>query len=99
MTAYLIGKLVVKDWDWYREYRAVTEPLVAEYGGRYLVKGGEGAKLEGDEAAGDATVMIAFPDRQAILDWYADPRYAPMKALRRGSGVETDLLVVDGLVD
>lgn len=99
MTAYLIGKLVVKDWDWYREYRSVTEPLVAEYGGRYLVKGGEGAKLEGSEVAGDATVMIAFPNRQAILDWYADPRYVPMKNLRRDSGVETNLLVVDGLAD
>jgi len=99
MTAYLIGKLVVKDWDWYREYRSTTEPLVAEYGGRYLVKGGDGAKLEGNEAVGDATVMIAFPDRQAILDWYADPRYVAMKDLRRSSGVETDLLVVDGASD
>ena len=99
MTAYLIGKLVVKNWDWYREYRSVTEPLVAEYGGRYLVKGGDSTKLEGSDVAGDATVMIAFPNRKAILDWYADPRYAPMKDLRRKSGTVADLLVVDGLPD
>jgi uncharacterized protein (DUF1330 family) len=96
MTAYLIGKLIVRNWDWYRQYRSVTEPLVAEYGGRYLVKGGDSAKLEGDAPAGDATVLIAFPDRESVLNWFADPRYAAMKELRREAGVETELLVVDG---
>lgn len=97
MTAYLIGKLVVQNWDWYREYRSVTEPLVAEYGGRYLVKGGDAHKLEGEEVAGDASVMIAFPDRQAILDWYADPRYVRMQQLRHDSGVDCNLMIVDGI--
>ena len=97
MTAYLVGKLVVKNWDWYREYRSVTEPLVAEYGGRYLVKGGDSEKLEGAEPAGDASIVIAFPDRQAIQNWYADPRYAPMIELREKSGVICNLCVLDGL--
>ncbi|OCC25623.1 hypothetical protein MB02_03080 [Croceicoccus estronivorus] len=97
MTAYVIGKLIVKDWDWYREYRSVTEPLIAEHGGRYLVKGGDCEKLEGVEPAGHASVLVAFPDRQAAMNWYNDPRYAAMIALRRDSGVICDLAVVDGL--
>lgn len=97
MTAYLIGRLIVKDWDWYREYRSVTEPLVAEYGGRYLVKGGDAQKIEGADPAGDAIVMIAFPDRQAILEWFADPRYAPMRTLRADRGVICDLVIAEGL--
>lgn len=99
MTAYLMGRLRVKDWSWYREYRSVTEPLVAEHGGLYLVKGGEGETLEGSEPPGDATVLIVFPDRASILAWYQDPRYAPMKALREKHGVICDLKIVDGLFD
>jgi uncharacterized protein (DUF1330 family) len=96
MAAYLIGKLIVKDWNWYREYRTVTEALVAEHGGRYLVKGGDCEKLEGTEPAGDATVLIEFPDRKAAQAWYADPRYAAMIELRQKSGVDCNLAILDG---
>ncbi|MFZ8886785.1 MAG: DUF1330 domain-containing protein [Steroidobacteraceae bacterium] len=99
MTAYLIGRLRVRNWSWYKEYRSITEPLVEEYGGMYLVKGGNGESLEGSEPPGDATVLIVFPDRAAIHAWYNDPRYAPMKALREKYGVLCDLKIVDGLYD
>lgn len=99
MRTYLIGKLIVKDWNWYRDYRSVTEPLVAEYGGRYLVKGGASETLEGGEHPGDAFVVIEFPDRQSLTNWYEDPRYAPMRELRRTSGVIAELSMVDGLPD
>lgn len=97
MTAYLIGKLQVENWDWHREYSAITEPLVAEYGGVYLVKGGKPAILEGGDTLGSVRVMIAFPSRQALENWYNDPRYAPMIALRESAGVKTDLFVVNGV--
>lgn len=96
MTAYVIGKLIVKDWNWYHEYRSVTEPLVAEHGGRYLVKGGEPKLAEGDGPEAHAMVVIAFPNRQAALGWYRDPLYAAMITLRHENGVETELTIVDG---
>jgi uncharacterized protein (DUF1330 family) len=97
MAALLIGKLIVRDWDWYREYRATTEPLVAEYGGRYLVKGGAPERLEGRDPPGDASVVIEFPDREAVRRWFDDPRYEVMKQLRRDNGVQTELIVVDAV--
>ena len=96
MAAYVVGKLIARNWDWYREYKSVTEPLVAEHGGRYLVKGGSSELLEGDCPPPNAVVMIEFPDLQAATSWYHDPRYASMIALRRNGGVETELLIVDG---
>ena len=53
MSVYLIGFLRAKDWKWYREYRATSEPLVAKHGGRYLIKGGPLSWLEGDAAPPD----------------------------------------------
>lgn len=96
MTAYLVGKLVVKNWDWYNDYRSLTEQLIAEHGGHYLVKGGKPEKLEGNEAAAHACVVVAFPNREAAVSWYEDPRYAAMKDLRNAAGVETNLVLVDG---
>lgn len=97
MPAYVIGKLTVDHWDWYREYRSVTELLVAHHGGRYLIKGGASEKLEGDEPLGHAQVLIEFPDRAAALNWYRDPAYSPMIELRKRNGVVTELALIEGI--
>lgn len=97
MAVYLVGKLRVKDWDWYREYRSVTEPLVESHGGKYLVKDVSPECVEGKDGNPDAAVMMEFPTREQALDFYRDPAYAPMIALRHKSGVETELLLIEGL--
>jgi len=96
MAAYIFGTLIVDNWDWYREYKRVTEALVAKHGGRYLVKGGKNEKLEGDQRVADAIVLIEFPDDDAARSWYSDPDYANMIALRKNSGVRTELVLVEG---
>ncbi len=98
MAAYLIGFLRVKDWDWYREYRAASEPLVAKHEGRYLVKGGPLTWAEGDPPPPDAVVVIEFPSRAHAEQFYADPNYAPMISLRlEHSSPATELLIVNGI--
>ncbi|WP_417321009.1 DUF1330 domain-containing protein [Emcibacter sp.] len=97
MSAYIIGSLIVKDWDWYREYRNVTEPLVAKHGGRYLVKGGNPETVEGSAPQAHAVVMIEFPDRQSAMNWYNDPEYVLMIDLRQKSNVLTELMLVDSV--
>ncbi len=96
MAAYMIGLLRVKDWDWYREYRAVAEPLVAKHGGKYLVKGGSPTRLEGDASVPDAVVMLEFPTREHLNRFYADPDYLPVMRLRQ-STVAAELWVVDSV--
>lgn len=96
MAAYVIGQLRVRDWSWYREYRAIVEPMIARHGGRYLVKGGNPLGMEGEAGAPDALVILEFPSREHAERWYADPAYQPMIELRR-KGCSTELLLVDGL--
>ncbi len=96
MAAYIVGKLAVTHWNWYRAYRQTTEPLVEKHGGRYLIKGGASEHLEGSTEAPDAFVLIEFPDKQSALNWYRDPGYADMIKLRGDSGVETELFIVEG---
>lgn len=96
MAAYIFGKLTVSHWDWYRRYKQTTEPLIEKHGGRYLIKGGSSEALEGNAGIPDSFVLIEFPDRQSALNWYRDPGYAEMIALRRESGVDTELFIVEG---
>lgn len=97
MRAYLFGKLVVQNWDWYKQYRSVAEPLVAKHGGTYLVKGGASEILEGEAPAPDAFVLIEFPSIVEARSFYADPDYAPMIELRRTSGVTCELAIIEGI--
>lgn len=96
MAAYILGKLKVSNWNWYREYRDTTEPLVEKYGGKYLIKGGASEKLEGGVPVPSAFVLIEFPDQKSAQDWYQCDEYAEMIKLRATSGVETELFLVDG---
>ena len=49
MAAYVIARVNVTDWDQYNEYIKVTPDIIARYGGRFIVRGGETVSLEGPE--------------------------------------------------
>ena len=41
MAVYSISSINVKDWDKYQEYMKHVPAIIEQYGGRYLVRGGE----------------------------------------------------------
>ncbi|HEX5586493.1 MAG TPA: DUF1330 domain-containing protein, partial [Acidimicrobiia bacterium] len=72
MTAYVLVDMDVTDPARYDEYRALAGPSVAQYGGRYLVRGGASEVLEGDRVP-NRTVVLEFDDLDAARRWYASP--------------------------
>ncbi len=95
MPAYVIGSVrSAADRDALLEYRRRNTDVVAAYGGRFLVRGGDVEPLEGD-APPLRVVIIEFPDIAAARAWYESPDYAPLKALRQGAS-ETDILLLQG---
>ncbi len=77
------------------EYRAGNTEVVAAHGGRFVVRGGDVERLEGDWDP-LRVVIMEFPDRDAARAWHASPAYAPLKSLRQGVS-QTSLVLVDGL--
>jgi uncharacterized protein (DUF1330 family) len=77
-------------------YQPAVAPLVAAFGGRYLMVGGNPAVLEGDFPA-TALVMSVWPDREAALRFWNSPEYAQVKTLRSGTG-QFQVSLVDGPV-
>jgi len=59
MTAYLIIRAAVTDWDRYRAYMALTPAILAQYQGRFIARGGgerDAGRTGGNPAAGAGRV-------------------------------------------
>ena len=95
MPAYIIVQIDVKDPEAYEEYKALAPPSIEQYGGKYLVRGGQVETLEGAWMP-RRLVLLEFPDTTSARAWWASPEYAAAKALRqRAAGSE--MILVAGL--
>ena len=96
MPAYAIGRLLMRDPSWRKEYGPKVADLVKKQGGRYVVAGGKMERLEGHGDLPSAIVVLEFPSMAQAKAWYHDPEYAPMIKLRQ-SGSDLDFVLVEGL--
>jgi uncharacterized protein (DUF1330 family) len=78
---YLLAELEITDPVIFEEYRSKVPATIALYGGRYLVRGGDPERLEGDRPL-RRFVVLEFDSPQRALDWYHSKEYGPVKALR-----------------
>ncbi len=97
MSAYLISDLAVRNAEAFETYRADAAKAIAQYGGRYLVRGGNIAVLEG-EWRPRMIVVVEFPSMEAILAWYRSPEYAGALAVHH-IALERNLIVADGYLE
>jgi uncharacterized protein (DUF1330 family) len=84
MPAYVIVETDIHDPDQYEQYKAASPAAVAGGGGRFLVRGGELAVLEGDWEP-TRLVVLEFEDLDAVKRWYDSPEYQAAKQLREGA--------------
>ncbi len=96
MPAYLIANIEVTDTAGFERYRAAVPAVIARHGGRYLVRGGESAVVEG-AYPGHRFVVLEFPDRATAEAFWHSPDYAACKALREGTAV-MNVAIVEGYV-
>jgi uncharacterized protein (DUF1330 family) len=95
MSAYVIVDIHVRDAERYEAYKQAVPKLIAKHGGEYLVRGGTSEVLEGAWQPG-RLVVFRFPSASAIRDFFDDPEYAPLKALRR-EAAQCSIVAVDGI--
>jgi uncharacterized protein (DUF1330 family) len=94
MPAYLIFAVTITDPVAYGEYVKHTPRVIAAYGGRMLVRGGDPLTVEG-KGFGPRMVVVEFPDRETAQRFYESPDYRPVKAIRAGAG-DANGVIVDG---
>jgi uncharacterized protein (DUF1330 family) len=96
MSAYVIVNVDTKHPEEYERYKEMAQKTVAEYGGRYLARGGRMQLLEGSWKP-TRIVILEFPSYEKAHAWWHSGEYAFAKALRQRLST-TDLLIVDGYV-
>jgi uncharacterized protein (DUF1330 family) len=94
MPGYIIAKVKVTDTDQYKNYTKVTPATIAKFGGKFLVRGGEIATLEGEDIT-ERIVVLEFPDVDRAKAWYYSPDYQDARKLREGAA-QASFYAVDG---
>jgi uncharacterized protein (DUF1330 family) len=94
MAAYIIVNVDTSDPERYEEYKRMAQETVAQFGGRYIVRGGKMAIVEG-EWQPTRIVVLEFGSFDRAVEWWGSQEYAPAKALRQSLS-KTDIVIVDG---
>lgn len=90
---YIIARIDVTDPEVYARYILGTPGAAAEFGGRFLVRGGRCEQLEGEGRA--RQVVLEFPSYEAARDFYFSERYQALLTLALASA-ERELVLVEG---
>ncbi len=95
MAAYVIGEVEITDPQAYPEYAKGVPATIAQYGGKYLVRGGA---VEGKEGGWQPKrlVVLEFASMAQARKWYASPEYAPLLALRH-KAARAKIIFVEGV--
>jgi uncharacterized protein (DUF1330 family) len=75
MSAYVISEVDVRDAAGFEAYRTIAAKAIAQYGGRYLVRGGAASTVEGGPPP-KTIIVVEFPTMERLREWYASPEYA-----------------------
>lgn len=95
MPAYVIADIRVADPVRFEEYKRLAAASIAQYGGKYIARGGKSAKLEG-EWTPNRLVILQFESYERVKQWYDSPEYRPAMELRR-TIASSNLVLLDGM--
>ena len=94
MAGYVIARVQVDDPEAYKKYTAKTPGVIAQYGGKFIVRGGEVQSVEG-EPEERRVVVIEFEDMEAARKFYFSDDYQAIIPLRQAAS-SGQVFLVDG---
>jgi uncharacterized protein (DUF1330 family) len=95
MPAYVISELEVRDAAGIETYRTLAAKSIAQYGGRYLGRGGAASTAEGGPPPKNI-IVVEFPSMERLREWYASPEYAEALKVRQ-TALDRRLIFVEGV--
>ena len=95
MAAYVISEVEVRDDNSIESYRRLAAQSIAQYGGRYRVRGGAAELVEGRPPL-KTFVIVEFSSMVRAREWYASAEYAEALKVRQ-TALERRLIFVEGL--
>ena len=89
---YVIGQINITRPEDYPAYVEKVGPVLAKFGGEFLVRGGRSEVYEG-APVGERTVIVRFPSYERALEWYHSEEYAEAKAMRMAASTSVQTIV------
>jgi uncharacterized protein (DUF1330 family) len=94
MPAYVISQVQMRPGPALDNYRRLAAASIERHGGKYLVRSGETAVLEGEWSG--AVIVVEFPSAEQARAWYKSEDYA--EALKfRDDALSRNLILVEGV--
>lgn len=90
---YWVAHVDVDDPALYEDYKRANAEAFAEFGARFIVRGGDQEIREGQ--ARGRTVVIEFPSYEAAIACFESPAYQRAKAIRDPIS-SADMVIVKG---
>jgi uncharacterized protein (DUF1330 family) len=94
MPGYVIVSVDVLDPEAYRTYQQQVPPTIQQFGGRFIVRGGDIETVEGDPP--NRLVVIEFDSVDRARAWYHSPEYQAILPLRLQHARTAFLAIVAG---
>ena len=94
MAGYVIADIDVTDPVAYQEYVKLTPAIIAKYGGKFLVRGGEAEVVEGTWTP-NRLVVLEFESLERAEEFYRSEDYRPVMEIRHKTAV-SNLVIVEG---
>jgi len=96
MSIYMVIESQVRDAVLYHRYIELVAPIVEQYGGRYLVRGGKVTPL-GDGWNPERMIILEFPAEEFVRQWLSSPEYQKIAPLRE-KGAATRAVLLEGVI-
>ena len=94
MAAYLLGNLKVTNAEEFEKYRDLVTKTIRDHGGEYVLVDMNSVAIEGD--AEHLSVVLKFPDMEALNGWYDSPEYQEIHSLRTDNSEGTITFATTG---
>jgi uncharacterized protein (DUF1330 family) len=95
MPAYFVAELDVTNPAGFDTYREAVPVTIAQYGGRYVTRGGAIQLVEGGPEP-KRVVILEFADTAAVKRWYHSPEYQKILPMRLNNSTGR-AFIVDGV--
>ncbi len=92
--AYVVAEINVTDPEAYKSYVAAVAPVVARFGGKYLVRGGQTISIVGAPPSG-RVVVIEFDSLAAARTFEDSADYAAVSPIRH-KAAQSRVFLVEG---
>ena len=96
MAGDVISEVEMRDVAGFEAYRTIAAKAIAQYGGRYLVRGGAANAAEGGPPP-KTIIVVEFPSMEKLREWYASAEYAEALKVRR-TALDRRLIFVEGVL-